>query len=1295
MPIKLDCECGPKCRSHQHALYINSAIIKGGIKEFKAYSSLCANATNVNDKFGRNVLHMAASCGRIDIIEYLLEEKHYNLKAKDYESGWTALHRSLFYGQIAAARLLIQYKHDLRGRDHEGLTPLDIVMKDRPDYISFSPREPNEVYTWGDNSNYNLGHSSAEDKRMIPERVGMFKRVSGYVIQVVMCKFHTVFLTQIGQVYSCGHGHGGRLGHGDQQTSVVPRLVDALKRETCVQVAAARDHTLFFMEKGTVYGCGSNESHQLALPIPVPDRTFVPKLMNPDAFKGYRIIGVCAGRYHSVVYCSDAVFTFGLNAGQLGHARGDKYQIQPRMISGLNDPEIRISLVECSDSATVCLTTLGNVYVCNRYICRKIGSRWLDITKMSVSGGSVDHLVITDQDLLKQKGGAELMVVLLSKQGRVLLWREKSHRFKRCNWAIRREVNIKDVAINRNNIALVTDKGEGFIGNWLPSKETSKKKSQSALPKSREVTGSHEFPQIRLLDLLLKDEVEDVQLERIPNIHRATNIFSDPKGRNFAALQVLPNGCLTEIPYVREASIREDMNRLLQEVDDTDVIHDIIIQSGNRKWAAHKFILASRSTKLHKMIMNDLSSTNKDKPVINLNDINPLLIDEILKYIYTDMCTALTIDAKFQLQENCDNKDEDIDPKIEYMTKTQRKKYYKRLDKENSKKQEEDEPKTALCLLREVAEDLGIETLSDRLDCVKCVNGIICSNGRQLVKPNLKFNRTDIPELYDVCIRADDNTSIKCHKCILVARLEYFHSMLATGWIETSDASGLSLPIPGKVLQVLIDYIYTDDAAFMADCLNVELLCNILVLADKLLIERLKELSEVAIVNSLNFWNVADLLKFSLIYNAHQLYLSCQQFICLNLPVFLESKLLNSLDDDIIDKLTTYYRQLIPSMSKRIITPYSEGPTREYLSYLANNYNEDQQAVLCDVVPRKSKERSRSKSESDPPVKKAVNKKRKERQLSVCSDMSNKSEDGDNIMPDIVEDTNNSATASESLPICIPTTIDVDVYTSPSDTETTSPRDLFSPQTPPTSGMSLRDIMKAEEKTNKPNKKNVSATPGKSKISWKEAKKLQNQKEAEEKKQKAAEKKAKEKPKEIICPWANSSTKVVKSFRDLMVADESEKPVVKRLPRTSISEMDVSNEEYTDTLSLSKSPQDLSLSSWMSFPVKPKPKIESPPEEKPSVNPWQTIPKIQSPPLTDHSFTDILKDERHKKVVFEKIKKKPFKLVQIEDSAIQELLQHYKAYDNYDEFITVERVQRETASPMWIKEKKKSGASIW
>ena len=50
-----------------------------------------------------------------------------------------------------------------------------------------------------------------------------------------------------------------------------------------------------------------------------------------------------------------------------------------------------------------------------------------------------------------------------------------------------------------------------------------------------------DFGRMSLMDLLLQDEMEEVQVRRIPNIHRANYVTGDRKGRNFASLQSLPN----------------------------------------------------------------------------------------------------------------------------------------------------------------------------------------------------------------------------------------------------------------------------------------------------------------------------------------------------------------------------------------------------------------------------------------------------------------------------------------------------------------------------------------------------------------------------------------------------------------------------------------------------------------------------------------------------------------------------------------------------------------------------------
>lgn len=49
-----------------------------------------------------------------------------------------------------------------------------------------------------------------------------------------------------------------------------------------------------------------------------------------------------------------------------------------------------------------------------------------------------------------------------------------------------------------------------------------------------------DFGKMSLLDLLLKDEAEEMSLRRLPGVHRGTYITCDRKGHNCAVLQALP-----------------------------------------------------------------------------------------------------------------------------------------------------------------------------------------------------------------------------------------------------------------------------------------------------------------------------------------------------------------------------------------------------------------------------------------------------------------------------------------------------------------------------------------------------------------------------------------------------------------------------------------------------------------------------------------------------------------------------------------------------------------------------------
>jgi len=106
VPCWVDMDCSVQCCSSQHASQLIAAVTKATSWQAILYLSRCHNFGLVADELGRTVLHVAASCGSsLFVIKFLA--KYSNLSVRDAESGWTALHRALFYGHLSIARFLI------------------------------------------------------------------------------------------------------------------------------------------------------------------------------------------------------------------------------------------------------------------------------------------------------------------------------------------------------------------------------------------------------------------------------------------------------------------------------------------------------------------------------------------------------------------------------------------------------------------------------------------------------------------------------------------------------------------------------------------------------------------------------------------------------------------------------------------------------------------------------------------------------------------------------------------------------------------------------------------------------------------------------------------------------------------------------------------------------------------------------------------------------------------------------------------------------------------------------------
>ncbi|XP_015425777.1 PREDICTED: inhibitor of Bruton tyrosine kinase isoform X4 [Myotis davidii] len=1328
-------DCTLKCRSLKHALDVLSVVTKGSENQIKAFlSSHCYNAATIKDDFGRNALHLVSSCGKKGVLEWLIE-KGVDLLVKDKESGWTALHRSIFYGHIDCVWSLLKHGVSLYTQDKEGLSALDLIMKDRPNHVVFKNTDPTDVYTWGDNTNFTLGHGSQNSKHH-PELVDLFSRSGVYIKQVVLCKFHSVFLSQKGQVYTCGHGPGGRLGHGDEQTCLVPRLVEGLSGHNCSQVAAAEDHTIVLTEDGCIYTFGRNTFRQLGI-IPPLSSCNVPRQMQAKYLKGRTIIGVAAGRFHTVLWTKEAVYTMGLNGGQLGYLldpNGEKCVTAPRQVSALHHKDITLSLVAASDGATVCVTTRGDIYLLTDYQCKKMASKQLNLKKVLVSGGRLEYKV--DPEHLKENEGEKICILAMDGAGRVFCWRSVSSSLKQCRWAYPRQVFISDIALNRNEILFVTQDGEGFRGKWFDEKRKSSEKKEI-------LSNLHNSSSDVSCVSDTNSVYERIRLEKLTFAHRAVSVSTDPSGCNFAILQSDPKTSLYEIPAVSSSSFLEELGKLLREADEMDSIHDVTFQVGNRIFPAHKYILAMRSDFFQELFLSDGTSLDftdvyrKDEdsvgcPLFVVEKVHPDLFEYLLQFIYTDTCDFLThgFKPRIILNKKPEEYQGTLNPHLNKMnshednqksafevyksnqahtiSEKQRSKF------KSSKKVKsvgEDDP---VRMLQNVAKKFGFSTLCSRLDGVRFenekINVIAKKTGN---KP--KLNQKKCSFVYDVTMKSVDGKEFRCHKCVLCARLDYFHSMLSSSWIEASSCAALEMPIQSDILKVILDYLYTDEAVLIKESQNVDFICSVLVVADQLLVTRLKEICEVALTEKLTLKNAAMLLEFAAMYNAEQLKLSCLQFIGLNMAALLEARSLDVLSVGVLKDLSAFYRKMIPAMDKRVITPYQDGPDISYLELEDGDIffkeeirmEQNNSESIFKKAKTKAKKKPRKRSDSSGgynlsdiiqslPSTELLTSDSEGSYAGVGSPRDLQSPDftaafhSDKIEEKKKPYVNGTPPAyfredlkpwekSPVLKVSAPQPIPSNRIDSSSSSSWAA--GSFSPVSPPI--MDLRTIMQIEE-----NRQKWGATPktnlGKVispgvKLSQKQRKMIAMTTKENNSGVNSTETAltAPSKTSKPAHAWGSSLHSFSsKSFQDFLV--EEKKSITGHSAGDRVKKVCFKGIENPQAPKVARCSTHGTPGPEGSH-VSDAPLLEN-------HNPWLSSSLTAPPVVAPVTFASIVEEELQQEAALIRSREKPLALIQIEEHAIQDLLVFYEALGNPDEFVIVERTpQGPLAVPMWNK----------
>lgn len=203
-----------------------------------------------------------------------------------------------------------------------------------------------------------------------------FSRVSfpslARVVNISAFHNHAAFVTESGEVFTCGDNSSACCGHGDVGRTIFrPTKILALNGISCKQVATGLSFTVILTRNGLVYTCGSNTHGQLGHGD-TTDRA-APKIV--ELFKGPSpVVQVAAGASYTFAVTDDGtVYSFGSCTNFcLGH--GDQHnELLPRAIQSFKRRNILVVRVSAGDEHAVALDALGYVYTWGRGYCGALG----------------------------------------------------------------------------------------------------------------------------------------------------------------------------------------------------------------------------------------------------------------------------------------------------------------------------------------------------------------------------------------------------------------------------------------------------------------------------------------------------------------------------------------------------------------------------------------------------------------------------------------------------------------------------------------------------------------------------------------------------------------------------------------------------------------------------------------------------------------------------------------------------------------------------------------------------------
>ena len=869
--------------------------------------------------------------------------------------------------------------------------------------IPFVDIRCDQLFTFGSNKNVSLGFSD-EDDRQFPERINLRRpehllrrfysehvdqvqhewaahdphhRVKDMAVtdmwiedipwtpksrpliiqDVHMAKLHSAVLTSDPEsnLYMCGHGQGGRLGTGDEQTRFSFVCVEggALAGKRIATVALGLNHTLALSDEGEIFSWGNNGFGQLGYSLPKttssdedPISTIPRQIFGP--LKRETVVGIAASRIHSVAHTGTSLFTFGKNEGQLGiidsDARSLEMQVTPRKVAAslFASP---IKAVSAMEKATVCLLDSHEVWVFANYGYARVPFPLEGFTnyflRQSFRITTYDHEL---NRIIKLTCGGDT-ICALSSRGEIFTLSINQRSDTQASSSTTNPAKIRS-AINqpqriwspkKSNMA-ARDVGVDAGGSIILSTEEGSvwKRTKRVTIKDATASGTGDY------------KSKDYKFSRIPGLTRVLAVRASTHGA-YAAARRDCDVTQTQI-VVEDQTLWKDVFQLLslrQPATQLLVDDDMDNETRHRFWQGHRkpdelqalkrFILDSKDIEddlqdLEERCFADASSKYDALVMTTTSDVkipvHRFLLtgrSRVLRRGFRGLCATSTFTIPELAVSEIDRDGRTVvrfqgldiltvidlviylyaDRLVDFWHLTRK------------------APKMA-CRYRQVRTELM--KVATKLELFKLEPA-----ARQMVQPrscldmDLEVAFQDPAFFYDgdVVVQLEDE-EIRVHSALLRSRCPFFEGLFmgrAGGrWLagrEQSEEVNVDLShISSKAFNVVLRHIYADTGPELFDHIVsvglddfLDSVINVMSIANELMLDRLSQICQEIVGRFINVRNVCGLLNAISPSSVHEFKDAALEYLCLSLEAMLQGHHLNELDEDLLYELDYVVQQ--------------------------------------------------------------------------------------------------------------------------------------------------------------------------------------------------------------------------------------------------------------------------------------------------------------------------------------------------------------------------------------------------